>query len=150
VLTLLTWGCAGSRSSTEYAAETKKAVTEALANKQLRINVHSMNPLRYASRTVSHGYYLEIEGDKLESRLPYMGQVFQTATFSSENLNFDAPILSYHETRPKKGLTRIEMAVRTKEDIYHYQLDIYDSGNAYIRVRGQSRDSISFDGDCEV
>ena len=84
------------------------------------------------------------------SWLPYMGQVYQTSTFSPQNLNFEAPIISYHETRPKKGLTRIELAVRTTEDIYQYQLDIYDSGTAYIRVRGQSRDSISFDGDCDV
>ena len=150
VIALLTWGCASSQSSAEHAAETKKAVTEALANRQLHINVRSMNPVRYASRTLSYGFYLEIKGDKLVSCLPYMGQVYQTATFSSENLNFEAPIISYHETRPKKGLTRIELAVRTKEDIYHYQLDINDSGTAYIRVRGQSRDSISFDGDCEV
>ena len=150
VFTLLTWGCASSQSSAEYAAKTKKAVTDALANKQLHINVYRMNPVRYASQTVSYGFYLEIKGDKLESRLPYMGQVYQTATFSSDNLNFDATIISYHESRPKKGLARIELAVRTKEDIYHYQLDIYDSGATNIRVRGQNRDSISFDGDCEV
>ena len=150
VITLLTWGCASSQSSAEHTAKTKKAVMEALANKQLRINVRLMHPVRYASRTVSYGFYLEIKGDKLESCLPYMGQVYQAATFSSENLNFEATIIRYHETRPKKGLARIELAVRTKEDIYHYQLDIYDSGTAYIRVRGLNRDSICFDGDCEV
>ena len=40
--------------------------------------------------------------------------------------------------------------MRTKEDFYHYLLEIYDNGTAYIRVRGQNRDSISFDGDCDV
>ena len=150
VFTLLTWGCATSQQRAEQKAATQKAVTEALTNRHLRINVRSMNPFRYASRTLSFGFFLEIKGDTLESYLPYMGQVYQAAAFSSENLNFEAPIISYNETRPKKGLARIELAVRTKEDIYHYQIEVYDTGTAYIRVRCQNRDSISFDGDCDV
>ena len=147
---LLTMGCASSQSSAERAAETKKAVAEALANRHLRINIRSMHPTRYTSRTVSYGFFLELKGDKLESYLPYMGQVYQASAISSEGLNFEAPIISYSEARLKKGLTRIELEVRTKEDFYHYLLEIYDTGTAYIRVRGQNRDSISFEGDCDV
>jgi len=79
-----------------------------------------------------------------------MGQVYQNAAVDSEGLNFEAPIISYQESRPKKNMTRIELEVRTKEDHYNYILEIYDTGTAYIRVRGQNRDSISFDGDCDV
>lgn len=148
-IVLLMAGCASPKSA-ERDAETGKAVAEALAGRHLRISVRSMNPFRYASRTVAYGYYLEIKGDTLESCLPYMGQVHQTAAISPEGLNFEAPIIGYSETRPKKGLTRIELSVRTREDLYHYILEIYDSGSAFIRVRGQNRDSISFDGSCDV
>ena len=149
-LTLLAMSCATSQRLAEQNAATQKAVTEALTDKHLRIKVHSMSPFRYASRTVSYGFFLEIKGDTLESCLPYMGQVYQAAAFSSENLNFEAPIVSYHESRPKKNMTRIELEVKAREDNYHYLLEIYDTGTAYIRVRCQNRDSISFDGDCDV
>lgn len=149
-LMLLTMGCATSQQRAEQNAAAQKAVKEALTNRHLRINVHSMNPFRYASRTVSYGFFLELKGDTLVSYLPYMGQVYQNAAVNSEGLNFEAPIISYHESRPKKKMTRIELEVRTKEDHYNYILEIYDTGTAYIRVRGQNRDSISFDGDCGV
>jgi hypothetical protein len=140
-------GCTSSQSSIERTAETQKAVAEALASKHLRINISQMHPARYSSRTVSYGFYLELKGDTLESCLPYMGQVHQAAPIEQEGLNFDAPIINYRETRPKKNMTRIELNVRTKEDLFYYLIEIYDSGSAYIRVRGQNRDSISFDGE---
>lgn len=146
---LLAVGCASPKSA-ERAAETQKAVAEALANRHLRIEIRSMNPFRYASRTVSYGFYLAINGDTLESRLPYIGQVHQTTAVSPEGLNFDATIIGYSETRPKKDLTRIELNVRTREDLYHYIVEVYDSGSAYIRVRAQNRDSISFDGNVSL
>ena len=149
-LMLLTMGCATSQQRAEQNVATQKAVTEALANRHLRIDVSSMHPTRYSSRTVSYGFFLELKGDTLVSYLPYMGQVYQNAAINSEGLNFEAPIISYHESRPKKNMTRIELEVRTKEDHYNYILEIYDTGTAYIRVRGQNRDSISFDGDCDV
>lgn len=146
---MLLAGCASPQSSAKRNAEKQKAVAEALANRHLRINISQMHPARYSSRTVSYGFYLELKGDLMESRLPYMGQVHQSAPISSEGLNFEAPIINYRETRPKKNMTRIELSARTKEDLYHYLIEIYDSGSAYIRVRGQNRDSISFDGDLE-
>lgn len=149
-IALLLTGCASSQSSAERAAQTQKAVAEALAGKHLRINITHMHPARWSSRTVSYGFYLELKGDTLESCLPYMGQVHQSAPIDQEGLNFEAPVINYRETRPKKGLTRIELNVRTKEDLYYYLIEICDSGAAYIRVRAQNRDSISFDGDLEV
>lgn len=149
-LMLLTMSCATSQQRAEQNVATQKAVTEALKNRHFHINVSSMHPTRYSSRTVSYGFFLELKGDTLVSYLPYMGQVYQNAAVNSEGLNFEAPIISYHESRPKKNMTRIELEARTKEDIFHYQLEVYDSGTAYIRVRGQNRDSISFDGDCNV
>ena len=149
-LMLLTMGCATSQQRAEQKAATQKAVTEALTNRHLRINVRSMSPFRYASRTVSYGFYLEINGDTLKSCLPYMGQAYQAVAYTSEGLNFEAPIVSYHETRPKKNMTRIDLETKTREDFYHYTLEIYDTGTAYIHVRCQYRDSISFDGDCDV
>ena len=138
-LMLLTMGCATSQQRAEQNAETQKAVTEALKNKHLHINVSSMHPTRYSSRTVSYGFFLELKGDTLVSYLSYMGQVYQNAAVNSEGLNFEAPIISYHESRPKKKMTRIELEVRTKEDHYNYILEIYDTGTIYNGARSEPR-----------
>ena len=67
----------------------------------------------------------------------------------SIGLNFEEPVLNYKESRPKK-YTQIDIDARTREDSYHYVIEMYDNGRAYIRVRSMNRDPISFDGFLEI
>ena len=122
--------------------------SDAIAAKQWHIDIHSMNTMRYGSRMVTPDFYLELRGDTLHSYLPYLGQARVSPTLSpSIGLNFEAPVLSYKESIPKsKKYTKLDIDVRTKEDTYHYIVELYDSGEATIRVRSLNRDPISFDG----
>ena len=126
----------------------RQAVVDAVAAKKWRIDIHSMNTMRYGSRTVTPDFYLELRGDVLHSYLPYLGQARVSPTLSpSIGLNFEAPVLSYKESKPKsKKYTQIDIDVKTREDNYHYVIQLYDSGEATIRVRSLNRDAISFDG----
>ena len=109
-----------------------------------------MNTQRYGSRTVTPDFYLELRGDTLRSYLPYLGQA-QVSQFSpSIGLNFEEPVRQYMESRPKSKYTQLDIDVRTREDSYHYVIDIYDSGEATIRVRSQYRDPVSFDGTLDI
>ena len=151
LLATLPMGCATSQERMERLAETQQAVAEALAGRHWKIRVTSMSPARYSSRMVSYGYFLELKGDTLESYLPYVGRVYQAPAFStSQGLNFEETILNYQEARAKKDMTRMELQVKTREDLYHFFVEVYDNGRATIRVRAQNRDGISFDGDCDV
>ena len=105
-----------------------------------------MSTLRYGSRTVTPDFYLELRGDTLRSYLPYLGQVHAPTLSPSIGLNFEAPVLNYKQSRPKSKYTQIDIDVRTREDSYHYVIEIYDSGEATIRVRPMNSDPISFDG----
>ena len=122
--------------------------SDAIAAKQWRIDIRSMNTMRYGSRMVTPDFYLELRGDTLHSYLPYLGQARVSPTLSpSIGLNFEAPVLTYKESKPKSNkYTQIDIDVRTKEDTYHYVVELYDSGEAYIRVRSLNRDPIGFDG----
>ena len=116
--------------------------------RQWHIDITSMNTMRYGSRTVSPDFCLELQGDMLHSRLPYLGQA-QVAPMLSPaiGLNFEAPVLQYKESRPKsKKYTQIDIDVRTREDAYHYVIEIDDAGKATIRVRSMNSDPISFEG----
>ena len=110
-----------------------------------------MNTMRYGSRTVSTDFFLELRGDTLRSYLPYLGQAQVSPSLSpTMGLNFEERVRQYQESRPKGKYTQIDIDVKTKENTYHYVIDIYDSGEAYIRVRSLNRDPISFDGTLET
>ena len=132
--------------------KTQVAVAGAIAARQWHIEISSMTTMRYGSRTVTPDFYLELRGDTLRSYLPYLGQAQVSPTLSpSIGLNFEEPVLSYNDGKPKSNkYTQIDIDVRTREDSYHYVIEIYDNGQAYIRVRSMNRDPISFDGKLEI
>jgi len=146
LLTLLA-GCATQQERAERRAQTRKAVNEAVEKRQWHIDVTMMRPMRYTSRMVSSDFYLELRNDTLRSYLPYLGQVHWTPMiYPSIGLNFEQPILSYQHIHHKEHIHQIDMVVRTEEDAYHYEIEIYDNGEADIRVRSNNRDPISFEG----
>lgn len=129
----------------------RQAVADAIAAKEWHVDITSMNTMRYGSRSVTPDFYLELHGNTLRSYLPYLGQVQASPTLSpSQGLNFEAPILQYKVSRPKSKYTQLDIDVRTREDSYHYTIEMYDSGEAVIRVRSLNRDPISFDGTVET
>jgi hypothetical protein len=125
------------------------AVLGAIATKRWHIDITSMNTLRYGSRAVTSDFYLELRGDTLRSYLPYLGDAHMPTMSPSIGLNFEEPVLTYKESKPKK-YTQIDIGVKTREDSYHYVIEVYDNGQAYIRVRSMNRDPINFDGTLEI
>ena len=123
------------------------AVLGAIATKQWHVDISSMNTMRYGSRTVTSDFFLELRGDTLRSYLPYLGNAYTSTLASSVGLNFEEPVLSYKESKPTSNkFTQIDIDVRTREDSYRYAIEIYDNGQAYIRVQSVNRDPISYDG----
>ena len=132
----------------QTASKDERSVADAIAARQWHIDITSMNTMRYGSKAVTSDFYLELRGDTLHSYLPYLGQARVSPSFSpSIGLNFEEPVLSYKESTPKsKKYTQIDIDVKTREDSYHYVIEVKDSGKATIRVRSLNRDPISFDG----
>lgn len=147
-LTVLAFtGCA-TQQQAEKRELMRKAVAEAVAKRQLHIDITSMNTLRYGARTVTPDFFLELRGDTLHSYLPYLGQAHQAPMLTpAQGLNFKTAIKALRESRPKQHLTRIEMDVRTIEDFYQYVIELFDTGKALIHVTSMHRDPISFDGE---
>jgi hypothetical protein len=147
VLSIAFVSCVTLQERAERKELMKKAVAEAVGKRQLHIDITSMNTMRYGSRTVTPDFYLELKGDTVRSYLPYFGQAYQSSMMSpSQGLNFETKAIGMKVSQPKKDLSRIEIDMRTDEDTYYYVVELYDSGQAYIHVRSQHRDPISFDG----
>jgi hypothetical protein len=162
VALLMLVSCATQQERAEQRAKMRQAVEEAVNSRQLHIDIKSMNSMRYGARSVTPDFFLELRGDTLCSYLPYLGQAHQAPMMSpSMGLNFEAPIIKLTESQPKatngqpKGgndnnIWRLTIDVKTKEDSFRYIIDLYDSGEAYIRVNSQRLDPISFDGRISV
>ncbi len=151
-MTLMTiMSCATLQEREERKERMRMAVAEAVEAKRMHIDITSMNTMRYGSRTVTPDFFLELKGVTVISHLPYFGQLYQAPMMSpSQGLNFETIAKSIRVTKTKKDVSRIEIEMKTDEDTYSYVIELYDSGKAYIHVRSQHRDPISFDGDIVI
>ena len=140
--------CATQQERVERKELMRKTVREAVSKRDLRIEILSMNAMRYGNRNVGADFFLEVHGDSVRSYLPYLGVAHQAPMMSPGiGLNFDTRAISIKESHPKVDLSRLEIDLRTSEDRYFYAVELYDSGKAYIHVSSQNRDPISFDGE---
>ena len=146
---VLAFGCATQQERQQRQAQVRAAVQEAVAKRNLCIEINTMDTQRYGTRHVTPDFFLKLRGDTLQSYLPYLGQAYQAPMMSpSQGLNFEEPYSNYVERHPKSDLSVLELSVRTREDLYHYVIEVYTSGRAFIYVRSQHRDPISFSGEC--
>ena len=118
-------GCATQQEKAERRELMRKAVTEAVAKKEMRIEIISMNAMRYGNRNVSADFFLELHGDSVRSYLPYLGVARQAPMMSPGiGLNFDTRAISIKESHPKADLSRLEIDLRTSEDRYLYAVEL--------------------------
>ena len=142
---LMITACATPEERAARAAEQKRKVEAALAQRNYKIGVDHMYPMKGPSRNVSYGYSVEVRNDSLISYLPYIGGVYRVPYGGGMGLNFEERIGSYRETQVKNK-RRIEIEVKNIEDTYLYSLEIFDNGSSSIDVQALQRDRISFSG----
>lgn len=151
MLLMMLASCATQQERAERMAQRQKAVKEAVEKRRWRIDVNSMHTMRYGTKMVTPDFFLELRNDTLRSYLPYLGQAHRAPMgLPEQGLNFETQVLQYQQNKQKEHLYEIEIKVRTQEDAYNYWVEIFDSGEANIRVRSNDRDPISFDGNMNV
>ena len=142
-------GCATSEEKVAQMAELSANVTNALNNRDYKIAIDRMYPMRGSSRHVSFGYSVEVRNDTLISYLPYFGRAYNVPYGGGKGLNFSAPISSYQEYMKRNGLRHIEIGVTNEEDTYIYTIDVFDNGSSSVDVRARQRERISYSGNVE-
>ena len=142
-------GCATSEEKAAQMAELSANVTIALNNRDYKIAIDRMYPMRGSSRHVSFGYSVEVRNDTLISYLPYFGRAYNVPYGGGKGLNFTAPIGSYQEFMKRNGQRHIEIGVTNEEDTYFYTIEVFDNGNSSVEVRARQRERISYSGNVE-
>ena len=131
-------------------AEHAALVKSALNNREYKIAIDRMYPMRGSSRSVSFGYSVEVRNDSLISYLPYFGRAYNVPYGGGKGLNFSAPIGSYQEYMKRNGQRHIVIGVTNEEDTYLYTIDVFDNGNSSVEVRARERERISYSGNVDL
>jgi hypothetical protein len=147
VLTLCACGTGNSLTKAEREAAVTRHVQECLDTRHYSIAVDWMRPLGGMARHVSSNYELTVDGDDVDSYLPYVGEAYRLPYGGGKGLNFKAPILNYTQTQTAGNCYLIEFDVVNDEDVFHYRIDLFSSGKAIIDIWARDRDSISFQGE---
>ena len=142
-------GCATSEERAARAAEQAAKVKSALTERNYKISVDRMYPMKGGSKNVSYGYSVEVRNDSLISYLPYFGRAYSVPYGGGKGLNFSERIGSYEEALLKNGKHHIEIGVTNEEDTYLYTIDVFDNGSSTIAVQSRQRESISYSGKIE-
>ncbi len=142
--------CATSEEKVWQRAEWSRKVVQALNDRNYKIGVDRMYPMRGSSRNVSFGYSVEVRNDSLISYLPYFGRAYNVPYGGGKGLNFSAPISSYQEYMRKNGLRHIEIGSVNDEDTYLYTIEVFDNGSSTVEVRARQRERISYSGNMDM
>ncbi len=143
----LVWGCATQQQTVkDQKDKSQKVGRQVPAN--WHIDIRTMFTTRYGTHNVTTDFFLEMRNDTLRSYLPYAGRVFRPVIGeTSSSLDFEKQVTNFSVTYPKTDKTRIEMDVHLPYESFHYTVDLYSDGGAYIGVRSPDRDPVNFDGD---
>jgi len=141
-----------SCSSSNATAKNEQAqvVKEQIDSKHYTINVDRMLPMNGQSRQLTSSYSLTIKGDTVISHLPYFGQAYSVPYGGGKGLIFEAPITVYTLSFDNKSTGKISFQTRSEDDVYQFNVQIFNNGSTTIQVTPNNRQSISFYGDLDT
>ena len=144
---LISCGTQSNLARAEQQAQVTQQVVNAVESRQFTIAVDWMRPLGGMAQYVSSNYELKVDGDQVDSYLPYVGEAYRVPYGGGKGLNFQGKIEDYTMTKATTNRLVIEFNVTNEEDAYHYRIDLFTNGKAIIDVIARDRDAISFDGE---
>ena len=144
---LVSCGTSDGLTKAERAAAVTRQVQEGLDTRHYTIAVDWMKPLGGMARHVSSNYELKVNGDEVDSYLPYVGEAYRLPYGGGKGLNFKGKIENYTITYPTSNRSHIEFSVTNDEDTYYFRIDVFNNGRSYMDIIGRDRDAISFDGE---
>jgi hypothetical protein len=131
----------------EREALVTRQVQEGLDTRHYTIAVDWMRPLGLRPRHVTSNYELKVNGDEVDSYLPYIGEGHNLPYGGGKALNFKGTIKNYSITYPTSNRSHIEFTVTNVEDSYFFRIDMFSNGKAFIDIIPRERDAISFEGE---
>ena len=147
---LLMVGCGGLRMTPEQKQAEKERVAS-LVQKKLDerafvIDVNYMIPRRGRSRSLTGGYAIAVNGETVDSHLPYAGVAYNVPYGGGKVLTFKDKILEYHDSGLAGDSRTVIFKTDNGEDTLVYSITVFGNGTATINVQCRNREAISYRG----
>lgn len=151
ILVVLAAGCGvlhqNAASRKAEASRVAALVRQQLDARKFEVEIESMNPLRGPGRSVvGGGYSLTVDGDTVNSHLPYQGTAYSVPYGGGKVLDFEDKIDTYTEVPDKSDRRVVEFSTDNDEDVVEYRVTVFDNGKADVQVRCKNRDAINYRG----
>ena len=143
---VLTGGCASLRQTPEEKARMAQLVDQRLNDRCFRIDIDYMTPRRSSGKAVTSSYSITVDGNVIDSHLPYVGVAYSVPYGGGKVLTFKDEIDEYADSGWQKDGRTIVFATDNDEDLIVYRLTVYENGRAYLDVRCRNREDISYRG----
>ncbi len=104
-------------------------------------------PMRGGSRILSSGFHMKINGDTINTYLPYFGRAYSApANLEGGGIEFKSVKFEYTVNETKRGW---DILIKPKDaiDVQQITLTISSNGSASLQVISNNREAISFEGD---
>ncbi|MBR5041791.1 MAG: DUF4251 domain-containing protein [Bacteroidales bacterium] len=147
---MLVAACGSLKKSPEQKRAEAERVAELVKQKldarKYKINIDYMMPRRGSGKSLTGSYSITVDGNKLNSYLPYYGTAYSVPYGGGKGLIFEDDIVAYAEDAGKTDRRIVEFVCDNGEDIITYTLTVFDSGTADVHVHCRNRDDISYRG----
>ncbi len=144
--------CTTSKTTEQKYAQQRRQfiqLADSLNNRTFTLDFDYVMPRRGSARYITPGYSVRVDGDSINSYLPYFGVAYR-ADMSYDNrspLDFETPLMGYVVEQTKKDCYRVTLRTQNRLDQMVYQIDIFANGKAMLDVFPSDREPISFSGE---
>ena len=139
--------CAAFRLTPAQEAKIAEAVADSLSQRHYTIDITRIYPRRGPSRVVD-GFRLKVNGDKVDSYLPFIGVAYSVDYGSQSNgMSFESTIDEYYVSTPQSDRRQIQFTTRNGNDQLMFTIIVFDNGLSDITVVSRNRETISYSGE---
>jgi len=121
-------------------------ISESVESGDFKMEIRQMIPMAMAPRHVTN-YSVTVEGDHINSHLPYAGRAWDLPYGGGHALNFEADIqekVIYLDE--SDGSYTVRLLIRTDEDSHVYTFHFSLGGNATLLVQSKNREPVNYTG----
>jgi hypothetical protein len=129
------------------STDKKAAIQSLVESKNYVFRAQTALPQTGQVRNLTSIYDLKISTNSIVSDLPYFGRAYAPVDPNEGGITFTSKNFTYTSTTTKKGAWEIKIKPNDiKADVKQMWLTITEDGYATLRVIGNNRDPMSFNG----
>lgn len=152
---MLTTACASSRDSGErqaLSAQIASQISDSIEAKTMQFTFDYVTPMRFPPHYLTTNYTVRLQGDSLESYLPYFGQAYRSNLANNDRspLSFNGKADDIVIKHGKKNDFAVSFRTSNDTEQLEYSLRIFPNGKVTLNVNSSDRETISFEGQMDI